>query len=141
MLIVLTKMFSIKSPGNQVNCIYGVIRPLYLIGRLFGFFPFSVNIQLNGKNSRVYFKLIDFIVFVLHLSVYTFFVFLNMKYNFLQNQSASPLLTLGTRTLLIFGIANGIVCISADLCNRFKILKIFDQCQQFDVQVIVISFK
>ncbi len=130
------KMFSLKSPENQVNCIYGVIRPLYLLGRLFGFFPFSVQIQSNGKNSRIHFTLIDFIVFAMHVSIYAAFTYLNFACDFLENKLASPLLILGSRGLLIFGIGSGIVCISADLCNRFKILKIFHQCQHFDDQVI-----
>lgn len=130
-------MFSIKSPENHVNCIYGVIRPLYLIGRLIGFFPFSVQIQLNGKNTKVYFTLIDFIVFVIHVSVYATFVYINVENNLIEFPSLSPLFTLGTKSLLILGIANGIVCISADWCNRFKIFKIFDQCQNYDVQVLL----
>lgn len=129
-------MFSIKSPEKQVNCIYGVIRPLYLIGRSIGFFPFSVKIQMNGKCSKVYFTLIDFIVFVIHVSVYGSFAYINIQHNLMASDIVSPLLIPGTRTLLIFGILNGILCISADLYNRFNIFHIFDQCQMFDGQVI-----
>lgn len=132
-------MFSIKSPENKVNCIYGVIRPLYIGARLIGFFPFSVEIQLNGKNSKVYFTLIDSIIFVIHLTIYACFAYINTQHNFMENVAASPLLILGTRTLLVLGITNGIVCISADLCNRYRIFNIFVRCQNFDVQVIVVS--
>lgn len=137
------KMFSIKSPENQVNCIYGVIRPLYLYARLIGFFPFSVQIQLNGKNNKIYFTLIDFVILVVHLTFYAFFVYANIQHNFMENTAASPLLTFGSRTLLIFGIANGIVFISADLCNRYKIFSILVRCQNFDDQVMIgsLSFK
>lgn len=133
-------MFSIKSPENQVNCIYGVIRPLYIGTRLIGFFPFSVKIQLNGKHSKAYFTLIDFIVFVVHIIVYGFFAYQNIQHNYLENPAAAPLLILGTRTLLVLGIINGILCISADLCNRHKIFNLLIQCHNFDVQVIVLSY-
>lgn len=131
-------MFSIKSPGNQVNCIYGVIRPLYLYARLIGFFPFSVKIQLNGKKCKIYFTLIDFVVLVMHLTLYAFFVYANIQHNFLENAAASPLLTFGARTLLIFGIMNGILFIPADLCNRHKIFSILVRCQNFDDQVMIL---
>lgn len=133
-------MFSIKSPQNKVNCIYGVIQPLYIGARLIGFFPFSVKTQLNGKNSKVYFALIDFIVFVIHITMYACFAYLNIQHNYMEIPAASPLLILGTRTLLILGLTNGILCISADLCNRYKIFKIFILCQNFDVQVTVMSY-
>lgn len=128
-------MFSIKSPGNQVNSIYGVIRPLYILTRFIGFFPFSVKIHLNGKNSEVYFTLIDLIVFAMHLTVFGFFAYINIQHNFIENPAASPLLIFGTRMLLIMGLINGILCISADLYNRHKIFNILVQCHNFDVQV------
>lgn len=133
-------MFSIKSPEKHVNCIYGVIRPLYLFGRFIGFFPFSVKIQMNGKNSKVYFSFIDFIVLVIHVAVYGSFAYINIQHNLLASQSTSPLLLVGTRALLILGILNGILCISADLWNRFKIFKIFDHFQMFDCQVLSVTF-
>lgn len=132
-------MFSIKSPENQGNCIYAVIRPLYIGTRLIGFFPFSANIQLNGKRSKVYFTLIDFIVFVVHVTLYACFAYQNIQHNFMESAAASPLLILGTRTLLVLGITNGILCISGDLCNRKNIFNLLVQCHNFDVQVIIFS--
>lgn len=134
-------MFPIKSPDKHVSCIHGVIRPLYLIGRLIGFFPFSVQIQMNGKRSKVYFTLIDFIVFVIHATLYGSLAFINVQHNFMASPSVSPLLIFGTRSLMVFGILNGLLCIFADLFNRFKIFEIFDRCQLFDCQVISVSLE
>lgn len=131
------KMFSIKSPENQQNCIYSVFRPMYIAARIFGFFPFSVKIQLNGKKSKIHFTLIDFFVFVINLTICAYFAYININHDFISNPSVSPLLVIGARTLLILGISSGIFCISADLWNRYHILNIFDQCQYFDIQVTV----
>lgn len=131
-------MFSIKLPANQINCIYAVVRPLYIGARIFGFFPFSAKIQLDGKKSAVYFTSIDCIIFVVHLTIYASVAYINMSHNYLENPTASYLLIFGTRILLVLGLINGIICISSDLFNRNQIFNIFDQCQYFDVQVMVL---
>lgn len=130
-------MFSMKPPNNERNSIYNVVRPMYVGARIFGFFPFSVKIQLHEKKRAVYFTIIDFIVFFIHLTIYAWLAYININNTFMKNSAAPPLLMLGIRTLLIFGLTSAILCISADLCNRHRIFNIFEQCQCFDIQVIV----
>lgn len=127
-------MFSIKAPGNKPLCIYGVIRPLYIIARLYGFFPFSMKIASNGK-SRIHFTFIDFIVFVTQILVYSCFTYVHIFNNLMENSATSPLLALGMRIGLIFGLLNSVAFLLADLCNRYRIFDILNLYYDFDSQV------
>lgn len=125
-----------KAPENKLHCIYGVIRPLYILARIFGFFPFSVKMKSNGKNS-ISFQFIDFIVIVTQITIHSCFTFINLYYNFMELRSASQLLILGMKIGLVFGQGNAIAFMLADLWNRNHIFDIFNLCQDFDSQVIV----
>lgn len=127
-------MFTINTPKNKPLCIYGVIRPLYIVARLFGFFPFSMKTESNGQ-SRIHFTFIDFVVFVVQVLIYSYFAYVNIFYNLMENTEASTLLVLGMRIGLIFGLANAVAFLFGDLCNRHRIFDIFNLCQNFDYQV------
>lgn len=127
-------MFSIYIPKNEPVSIYGVFRLLYIVSRLFGFFPFTVKTESNGER-KVYFTFINFIVFAVHVSIYSCFAYINIFYNLIENSLKSALLVLGIRIGVVFGLINSIAFLFGDLCNRHRILNIFKLCQEFDVQV------
>lgn len=128
-------MFPINAPTTKPECIYGVIRPLYIVARIFGFFPFSVKIESNRKS--IHFTFIDLTILIVQIAVYSFLTYVHIFYNLVANTATSALLALGMRIGLIFGLINPIAFLLADLCNRYQIFDIFNLCEDFDSQVIV----
>lgn len=127
-------MFSINAPKDRPLCIYGVVRPLYIAARLFGFFPFSVKIDSSGK-IRTYFTLIDLFIFVVQVMIYSCLTYIHLDRNFIENSATSALLALGMRIGLICGLMNSVAFLFADLYNRYEISALFNMCQDFDSMV------
>lgn len=128
-------MFTINSPKNELLCIYGVIRPLYVVAHCYGFFPFSLSTDTNGVR-RINFTTVDLITLLIQVTIYSCFAYVNMAYNLLDNESAmSPILALGIRIGIIFGLMNSVAFVFADLFNRYQILDIFKLYQKFDLKV------
>lgn len=128
-------MLAIHAPKKKPLSIYDVIRPLYIVARLFGFFPFSVKIESNGK-SKTCFTFIDFTIFVIQVAVYSCFTYINIVYSPVENSATSPLLALIMKFGLTLGLSKGVAFLCADLFNRYRIAEIFNMCQDVDLQVI-----
>lgn len=128
-------MFSIDTPKDRPLCVYGVIRPLYVIARWFGFFPFSLNVETN----QIHFTTIDFVIFVVQIAIYSCTTYLNLIHNLVQFLVMSPILSQGLRIGIIFGLLNSIAFLFADLSHRHQVFEIFKMYQDFDSQVNCIT--
>ncbi|XP_037040848.1 putative gustatory receptor 28b [Bradysia coprophila] len=124
-------MFTINSQKDKPLCIYGVFRPLYIIARVFGFFPFSLNLETND----IRFTTIDLFVFVVQVAIYSCTTYLNIIYNLVEFLVMSALLAQGLRIGVIFGLLNSIAFLFADLCHRHQAFDIFILYQDFDLQM------
>lgn len=107
---------------------------IYLFARLFGFWPFSFDLQKNGKVCRSYVTAIDYIWFAISLSVYSFFIYFNdvehytvLPYSFVE--------VVASQLTLIGGVLIAMLSVVLDLWNRDRIRKIFVKLNEFDDEV------
>ncbi len=137
-----TKMFTIDAPKNKPLSIYSVIRPLYIVARFCGFFPFSLKTDKSGI-CRICFTIFDSVIFFIQVSIYSCFTYVNMAYDLMgnaDNSTLSPILALGTRLGLIFGLMNSVGFLFAELFNRHQIFDVFRLFLDFDSQVKLVDW-
>lgn len=129
-------MLLINIPKKYVeNTIFDLVRPLYIYGRLFGMFPFSIGIDTKLVNSSVYVCKFDVLLYIVQMGIWIFLIMFNIQYNLHAYQSQSYLQVMGPRILLIFGLCDIIVWVILDWINRNRIWKIVKMYHEFDLQV------
>lgn len=129
-------MILINIPKKYVkNTIFDLVRPLYIYSRLFGMFPFSIDIDTKLVNSKVYICKFDICLYILQLAICIFLIMFNIKFNLHAYQSHSYLQVMGPRIILIFGLCANIVWVLLDIINRHRIWKIVKMFYEFDLQV------
>lgn len=113
--------------GNSNNFI-DVFRPMYILTRCYGLFPYSINWKLNEP----FVSKIDFFIFALHILLYAGYTVLNLYCDTNKSAKLPEVLRVGNRINLICGISSGVAAITMDLLNREKIRKIFQKFENFD---------
>lgn len=121
-------MFPLYARHEHSNNLLGMFRPIYIYSRIYGLFPFSVNLELNKPIVTK----VDFLIFVLHLMLYTGYASLNIYSNTNKHAKIPTVIEIGNRINLVCGISSGIVVIVFDLLNRKNVWKIFQKFESFD---------
>lgn len=119
------------------NNVFGVVFPVYLIGRCLGFLPFSVNFDTKHKTSRVTLNPFDVVWFVTMLSVYGACMAFNFQYDFHSSQTNSLILIVSGRITLIGGFFMADCALIADMLNRKCIWSIITKFHEFDEEVMM----
>lgn len=128
-------MFSLYVRNDNSNNILGVFRPIYIIARIVGLFPFSIKLQQSFALIKPFISKVDFILFTLHMAVYASFALFNILTDTSKYIQASSVLEIGNRAILIGGILCGIAAVVFDLLNRKKVWKVFQKFERFDQEV------
>lgn len=111
-------------------------RPIYIFSRVFGALPFSIIYDANGDIQKAHVSVFDFIWFVGSIGMFIFFGYgsqQNLKLT--QESMESDMLMLGNRMRLYSGLISGVIIISIDMKNRFKLIDIFKKFISFDKEV------
>lgn len=132
-------MFTIDAPKNKPLPIYGVIRPLYIVARFCGFLPFTLKTDKSGA-CRICFTIIDSLIFFIQISIYSCLAYVNIVHDLMGKSSTPPIIALGTRIGLIFGLMNSVGFLVAELFNRHQIFDVFKLYQDFDSQVKLVDW-
>lgn len=134
-ILFLCKMFSLYVRNKNSNNIIGAFRPIYIIDRIIGMFPFSVNFDQSLILNKPFISKVDVVLFILHISVYTGFAVFNIVTNLGEYDKLSTVLEIGNRVVLIGGISSGIGVVVIDLLNRNNVCTIFQKLEIFDREV------
>lgn len=132
---ILFKMFSLYIRNDNSNNMLGVFRPMYIITRIFGLFPFSVNLANPFVLNQPSLSKVDILIIILHISVYAFYTFLNIYTNTQKYVQLPSVLENGNRVALTGGIFLGIVAVFNDLLNRKNVWNIFQKLEFIDREV------
>lgn len=125
---------------EELNFIYS-FRPFYFFCRIFGMMPFSIvcDSRQNTKKPKVFW--FDGLWFAVSMCLYlsmTFLSYRNLKIPKYSN--ASYILILGDSFHKLSGLIFGALIIGMDMCNRFKLLKIWRKFIIFDKEACQTGF-
>lgn len=123
------------SNSRRLNFVHS-FKPIYILSRIFGFMPFTIAYNSDGGIQRARITVIDFIWFTISIGVYIFST-LNFIAFIMRTQVPHSYITLAyaTRSIIIMRKLFYIVCIAADMCNRFKLVEILKKIGHFDEKV------
>lgn len=111
-------------------------KPIYCFSRIFGFMPFSIVHDRNGKIQTARVTVLDFLWFLISNGIYLMSAFHHVIFN---QQSpivdTSIVLVNCTRSLTLIRKLFDCLCIAMDMCNRFKIVEILKKINTFDDKV------
>lgn len=111
-----------------------VIKPIYYCSRLFGFMPFTIVYDGNGKILEPKIRFIDILWFLVVIGLYILSIISNFQTMDFLKQSSFILIG-GDYVILKLGLAFSISVIVIDLCNRKKLIEIFKNFESFDENV------
>lgn len=131
----LYKMFPLYVRNGDSNNILGVFRPMYILARIAGLFPFSVNLDQSFVVNQPFVSKVDILILILHISVYAAYTFLNIYTNTHKYVQLSSVLDNGKTVVLVGGITSSIAVIIFDFLNRKNVWKIFRKLELFDREV------
>lgn len=133
-------MFPLYVRNDNANSILGVFRPIYVVARIFGLFPFSVNLEKSSfvRNNALLSKT-DLLLFAFHMALYSSYAYLNVCTNTNKYITMAPVLSTGTRLVLVGGIFACIGIVIGELLNRKNVWKIFRRLELCDREVIGIN--
>lgn len=109
------------------------VRSIHLVSRFFGFTPFSFVIK-NGEILRARVGNIDFLWFIICLTIYAFLIY-SCPHELPLIFEASPALIQEHYIQLITGLFKAIVTIILDMFNRHRIANILIDLNRFDNRV------
>lgn len=137
------KMTKQSAPVNQLNVsnsnksnFFNVFRPIYYCSRTFGFMPFTIVCDANGKIQRPAVRWFDILWFIFSICAYflsAFIAFKNAEYD--QNHTEVVILIVADNSILITGLILSALVIVMDMCNRFKLIDIMKNINTFDEEV------
>lgn len=108
-------------------------KPIYYFSRIFGFMPFTIAYDSNGKVQTARIKTMDILWFMitvgLYLSSALYFVVFAKQQTF---PVKSIILMNCTRLTYMLRKLFNIVCIGMDIYNRFRFIEILKKINAFD---------
>lgn len=114
---------------NNNFSIYSCISPIFYFSKIFGFAPF----KLPSKDKKSKTTILDYLIVLLCLSVYTFILICFVTHNYLVSQSDSMIFNVGGIIVILMSIVIAFVSIIIGMIMRNKIheiLQIIDDCDQ-----------
>lgn len=121
--------------STRPNCTFSCgFRPIYIVSRVFGQMPFSIEFDSNGVIHRPAIKMLDALWFLISIICYICITYFAFDY-FRSDGSFNPLLTFSyVGNNFVFGICiiNGLLAIVLDMCFRFVFVDAFKKIIVFD---------
>lgn len=111
-------------------------KPIYIFSRIFGFMPFTIVLDSSGAIQTARVSVFDSMWFIIFIGTYLFSTLYFVTY-VRGKQVASTFATLAyaTRTIVVFRKLFNCMCITTDMCNRFKLVEILKKIGTFDEKV------
>lgn len=105
-------------------------KPIYYCSRMFGLLPFSLEYDANGEIKAPKVSKFDAVWFVSSIAIYLMFA--NVIPMHIQKGPPAPILIMGYKLLLMFGLIYGAIIIVENMFSRFKFVKILKMFTGFD---------
>lgn len=128
-----------KNTSRQID-FWDSFKPIYYFSRCFGLMPFSIRCDSNGEIQEPKVNRIDGLWFLFTIAVFFSSSYISHQYisglNSNTPLNVSNILNCFHLTLtLIFGA----LMIAMDMCNRFKLVKLWKNYTIFDEEVRIFS--
>lgn len=107
-------------------------RPIYYFSRFFGLLPFSLRYDSNGEIQMPKISKLDGVWFVISIVIYLALAKMVSLSIEIQKNASSPILILGNKLLLMFGLIYGAIMIVENMCSRFRFVGILKMFTAFD---------
>lgn len=130
-------MFPLYVPLKKYNNIFGLFRPVYVFARLWGFVPFSVNLDNSPLPNTVKISFVNGILLLIQSLVYVSCLTLSLTHHKRNTAQITSLVLHGLNRVNEFGIFCGLVFVLADVANRHKVWRIFRTFIRFDREVLI----
>ena len=129
-----SKLEDKKVNSNVQNFAYS-FRPIYKISRVFGLIPY-IFYDKTGSIHRPRIRLSDFCWLIVSMSIYIGFAINCIRYaNLPKKIDGNYVLTFSGYTIISLTLLFGAVLCAMDMCNRFKLVNIFQKINTFDGKV------
>lgn len=123
--------------SEKVSNFYDCIRPVYILSRLLGLFPFTIHIDSNGIAKSVEIRVFDAILFV--GSIVSQLVFSCVGLYFVTSRAVGGTDSAVFHTSRVifgfFGFVLWLLSASLDMLNRNRFLKLIQDLTVFDQNV------
>lgn len=133
------KICSFRILKKSVN-LYDLIRPIYVISRIFGMLPFRILRSSTGDIVGQYVGPIDLIWFFVTIGIYFFLAFSSIQ-NIAADQhwETKSLFSIGDNFIVLYDITTAILTIILDMFNRHHFINILKKFIEFDKKVRAIT--
>lgn len=125
-----------KADRLRAENFYDCIRPVYILSRIFGLLPFSINYDTNGHAESVCVRMFDAIWFAGAMAINLIFIYFMIDFIKGSSPTRSAFSEFGGRLILIFSLVNSSLSIILDLFNQSRLLKISKDFFAFDAEVV-----
>lgn len=110
-------------------------QPVYYFSRVFGFMPFTIEYDTNGKIHGPKLRLIDILWFILAIFLYILSIIVHFRNVEQYSKDSSFILIYGDYLILKLNLIFIILIVVLDMCNRFKLIDILKNINTFDEKV------
>lgn len=121
------------SSGTYAN-FYQVAYPVYIVSRLFGFLPFTIEYSAKTKIQKIFVTLKDLVRFFLALIILAFCVYAGFLDKTLLKHNSKALIQ-GTRLVIFVGLILAAFSMIMDLVNRKLLGIVLMEVREIDEQV------
>lgn len=121
--------------------IHNVARPIYIISRFCGMFPFSIRYNANAEMENVFVTKFDAILFLVSISFYTAIVYFSVNLRLIGAVMKENLLVSIILINLLAALLLAILCICMNMIQREKLLFILQQIDSFDQSIKSLGVK
>lgn len=114
-----------------------IVSWIYVIARVFGFLPFSVEYNEKKRINKVHVTILDVLWFIITITIYALIISSSAVIHYYNNEllSMSNIEILATILITIEGGVIAIISIVMDMFNRKRVLKIMLKLNEFDDEV------
>lgn len=123
--------------SNKFNFAYS-FRPVYYFSRVFGFSPFTIIYDSNGKIQKAKIRMFDIIWFILSISgqILSPVFYIQNETSFSIYHISLEILIRSDSIVITMRTIFTILAIVMDMCHRHKLVEILKRIENFDDDVI-----
>ena len=121
--------------AKKINLAYS-LKPIYYFSRVFGSLPFSIVFDSNGGIQTARVKLFDILWFLISIGLNLYFTIQYATFAGNENMvKLSPILVHSAKLIIPLRKLCNCLIIGFDMCNRFKLIEILKNINNFDEKV------
>lgn len=129
--------FHTENASKQIYTFSHSYQPIYIVSRIFGLMPFSIELDSNGVIQRPAINKLDALWFLVSMIAYICIMYFSFEF-FHSEKNVYTLTTISyVGSFLVFRISL-ILCLLAiilDMCFRFNFVDMFKKIAMFDQKV------